>query len=305
MRTAFIDTILELAAKDPKILLMTADLGFTVLEKFGKAFPGRFINVGVAEANMMGLATGLALDGWKPYVYSIATFASMRGYEQVRNGPVLHQLPVRIIGTGGGFAYGHAGITHFALEDYAIFRTLPGMNVISPADPAQTRTALLETVDLPGPIYFRIGKGGNPVVAGLNGRFKLGDLERVRGGKDAVLVCTGPITPAVVDAAAELERQGVQVSVLVAATLSPVGAMKLGAQLDSFPVVVTVEEHFIRGGLGSLIAEVLTQRATRARLVRLGVDEMITGVSGSMDFLRRRAGLAPDQIAARVIEALR
>ena len=305
MRAAFIDTILELAAKDPKILLMTADLGFTVLEKFSKAFPGRFINVGVAEANMMGLATGLALDGWKPYVYSIATFASMRGYEQVRNGPVLHQLPVRVIGTGGGFAYGHAGITHFALEDYAIFRTLPGMTVISPADPAQTRNALLETVDLPGPVYFRIGKGGNPGVAGLSGRFKLGDLERVRVGKDALLVCTGPITPAVMEAAADLERQGVQTTVLVAATLSPASAIKLGAQIDSFPVIVTVEEHFIRGGLGSLIAEVLTQRATRPRLVRLGVDEMITGVSGSMDFLRRRAGLAPDQIAARVIEALR
>ena len=305
MRTAFIDTIQELAAKDPKILLMTADLGFTVLEKFARAFPGRFVNVGVAEANMMGLATGLALDGWKPYVYSIATFASMRGYEQVRNGPVLHQLPVRVIGTGGGFAYGHAGITHFALEDYAIFRTLPGMTVISPADPAQTRNALLETVDLPGPVYFRIGKGGNPAVAGLNGRFKLGDPERVRIGKDALLICTGPITPVVVEAAAELERQGVQATVLVAATLSPASATKLGAQIDSFPVIATVEEHFIRGGLGSLIAEVLTQKATRPRLVRLGVDEMITGVSGSMDYLRRRSGLAPDQIAARVMEALR
>lgn len=302
MRTAFIDTILELAAKDPKILLMTADLGFTVLEKFSKAFPKRFVNVGVAEANMMGLATGLALDGWKPYVYSIATFASMRGYEQVRNGPVLHQLPVRVIGTGGGFAYGHAGITHFALEDYAIFRTLPGMTVISPADPAQTRNALLETADLPGPIYFRIGKGGNPAVAGLDGRFKLGELERVRAGKDVLLISTGPIVPVVIAAATELERQGIQATVAVAATLS---AVQAGSQLDSFPLVATVEEHFIRGGLGSLIAEVLTQKATRPRLLRLGVDEMVTGVSGSMDYLRRRAGLAPDQIAATVIEALR
>jgi transketolase len=305
VRTAFIETILEMAAKDPKILLLTADLGFTVLEKFAKAFPGRFVNVGVAEANMMGLATGLALDGWKPYVYSIATFASMRGYEQVRNGPVLHQLPVRIIGTGGGFAYGHAGITHFALEDYAIFRTLPGMTVVSPADPAQTKSALLETAALPGPVYFRMGKGGNPAVPGLNGRFKLGDLERVRVGKDALLVVTGPITPVAVEAAAELERQGINAAVLVAATLGPVSAVKLGAQLDSFPVVATIEEHFVRGGLGSLVAEVLSQRGAKSRLVRLGVDEMITGVSGSMDYLRRRAGLMSDQIAARVVEALR
>jgi transketolase len=297
VRTAFIETLLELAAKDSKILLLTADLGFTVLERFAKAFPGRFVNVGVAEANMMGLATGLALDGWKPYVYSIATFASMRGYEQVRNGPVLHQLPVRIIGTGGGFAYGHAGITHFALEDYAIFRALPGMTVLSPADPAQTRSALLETASLPGPAYFRIGKGGNPVVPGLNGRFKLGDLERVREGKDVLLIATGSMAPIAVEAAAELDRQGVQAAVSVAATLNPAPSVKL----VGFPLVVTLEEHFVTGGLGSMVAESLGA----SQLLRLGVEEMTTGVSGSLDFLRRRAGLMPDQIVARVLEALR
>jgi transketolase len=305
VRTAFIETLLDLAAKDPRVLLLTADLGFSVLERFAKAFPGRFVNVGVAEANMMGLATGLALDGWKPYVYSIATFASMRGYEQVRNGPVLHRLPVRIIGTGGGFAYGHAGITHFALEDYALFRALPGMTVVSPADPAQTRTALMETAELPGPAYFRIGKGGNPTVPGLGGRFKLSEVERVSEGKDLLLLATGSIVAVAADAAADLAREGVQAAVAVAATLNPPPEASLIRLARDFPLVVTVEEHFSRGGLGSMAAETLAAAPSRPRVLRLGVEEMTTGLTGSMDYMRGRAGLTRAGIAARAMEALR
>src|SRR5258708_37372003 len=130
---------MQLSQKDKRICLLTGDLGFTVLERFAAASPERFFNVGAAEANMMGLATGLALDGWVPYVYSIATFASMRGYEQIRNGPVLHHLPVRIIGIGGGVSYGHAGAPHYALEDFSLIRALPSSAVIAPAHPGQTR----------------------------------------------------------------------------------------------------------------------------------------------------------------------
>jgi transketolase len=305
VRTAFIETLLELATKDSRVILLTADLGFTVLERFADAFPGRFVNVGVAEANMMGLATGLALDGWKPYLYSIATFASMRGYEQFRNGPVLHRLPVRLIGIGGGFAYGHAGITHFALEDYAILRSLPGLTVLSPADPGQTRKALRDTAGLPGPIYYRIGKGGNPTLPGLEGRFALSDLESVRDGTDLLLLTTGPIAPVVAEAAEDLQQQGVMAAVAVAATLHPAPKEALIRLAAQFPLVVTVEEHFIRGGLGSMAAEVLAGLPSRPRLRIIGVDEMTTGISGSMEFMRRRTGLTRDQIAAAVLEELR
>lgn len=305
MRTAFIETLMEIAAKDSRVLLLTADLGFTVLERFAEAYPGRFVNVGVAEANMMGLATGLALDGWRPYVYSIATFASMRGYEQFRNGPVLHRLPVRVIGIGGGFAYGHAGITHFALEDYAILRALPGLTVVSPADPGQTRTALRETAGLPGPVYYRIGKGGNPTLPGLEGRFVLSGVDRIREGKDLLLLTTGPIAPEVANAAEALARQGVQATVAVAATLSPAPKEALTRLASDFPLVVTVEEHFATGGLGSMAAEILSGLARRPRLRILGVTEMTVGIGGSMEFMRDRAGLTAERIAATALEELR
>ncbi|HVR83825.1 MAG TPA: transketolase C-terminal domain-containing protein [Planctomycetota bacterium] len=305
MRTAFIETLLDLARKDDRVMLLTADLGFTVVERFAKEFPGRFVNVGVAEANMMGVATGLAMDGWVPFVYSIATFASMRGYEQVRDGPVLHQLPVRIIGIGGGFAYGHAGITHFALEDYAIFRTLPGMTVISPADPDQTRAAIQQTAALPGPVYFRIGKGGNPALPGLGGRFRLQAVERIGEGRDVLLLTTGQIATVAAEAAAALEKEGIRVTLGVAATLEPAPVESLAALGREFPIAVTLEEHFVTGGLGSLAAEVFSSSGAGPRLLRLGVQEMTLGITGSAEFLRRRCGLSLDQIVDRIRTAVR
>lgn len=305
MRTAFAETMLDLAAEDPQVVLLTADLGFGVLEPFAQKFPDRFVNVGVAEANMIGLATGMALDGWRPYVYSIATFASMRGYEQIRNGPVLHQLPVTIIGTGGGFAYGHAGITHFALEDFAILRALPGMTVIAPADPPQTRSAIRAAAALPGPVYFRVGKGGNPTLPALGGRFRLSEVECVVEGKDLLILATGSMVPAAVSAAQLLERQGIRAAVGVAATIHPAPKESLQRLAEPFPLVLAVEEHFTVGGLGSMVAEALSERPVRPQLLRIGVNDMGGGVGGSAEYLRQLAGLTPGQIAARADEALR
>src|SRR5205807_8481796 len=152
MRRAFTNMLVELAEHDPRIMLLTGDLGYLALEPFSERFPDRFFNVGVAEQNMVGLATGLAEAGFIPFVYSIVTFASLRPYEFIRNGPILHRLPVRIVGVGGGFEYGSAGTTHHALEDLGVMRTQPGLTVIAPADSQQTRTAMRRTWDLPGPI---------------------------------------------------------------------------------------------------------------------------------------------------------
>jgi len=305
VRTAFIESLIDQARRNPRLMLLTADLGFTVVERFAREFPSRFINVGVAEANMIGVATGLALDGWIPYVYSIATFASMRGFEQVRDGPVLHQLPVRIIGIGGGFAYGHAGITHFALEDYAIYRALPGMTVISPADPAQTRSMMRQIEALPGPVYCRLGKGGNPELPGLGGRFSLDGIERIGDGQDVLLLSTGSIAVQVAEAAADLAHEGIRATVGVAATLHPGPVEALERLGRAFPLVVTIEEHFVTGGLGSLAAEVYSRGGSGPRVQRLGVNEMTLGISGSADFLRARVGLSRPQIVDSVRSALR
>src|SRR5271157_1585672 len=182
MRTGLIKTLIELAAEDDRIMLVTGDLGWSVVDRFAREFPGRFLNVGVAEQNMAGLATGLARDGMVPYLYSIATFSTMRCYEQFRNGAVLHNLPVRLIGIGGGFSYGHAGPTHYALEDLTILRTQPAVTVIAPADSSQTCGALRSLAEHPGPVYYRIDKNERPDLPGLEGRFCLGRPELVQTG---------------------------------------------------------------------------------------------------------------------------
>ncbi|NDJ62912.1 MAG: 1-deoxy-D-xylulose-5-phosphate synthase, partial [Chloroflexi bacterium] len=182
MRKTFANTLVELAAQDDRIVLLTGDLGFMVLEPFAEAFPDRFINVGVAEQNMIGLATGMAEAGMIPFVYSIVTFATLRPYEFIRNGPVLHQLPVRVVSVGGGYEYGSGGPTHHGLEDVGVMRVLPGMTVVAPADYQQARAALLATWDSPRPLYYRFGKNDQYAVPGLDGQFALGRAVTVRDG---------------------------------------------------------------------------------------------------------------------------
>lgn len=220
MRSAFAQGLLDLAAEDERIVLLTGDLGFAVLEPFAERFPDRFWNVGVAEQNMVGLATGLAEAGCTPYVYSIATFASMRGYEFVRNGPILHALPVRVVGVGGGMDYGHNGATHYAVEDAGIMRVQPGIAVVAPADPQQTRTALPALQRLPGPVYLRLGKESQP-VPGLDGRFALGRSERIGDGRDVALVALGGMAATAVEAADRLAADGVEAAVHVVSSLNP------------------------------------------------------------------------------------
>src|ERR1700689_2895267 len=187
-----------------------------VLEPLAERLPGRFMNVGVAEQNMVGVATGLAEAGYIPFVYSIATFASMRPYEFIRNGPLLHSLPVRIVGVGAGLDYGHNGVTHYALEDVAIMRAQPEMTIIAPADPAQAVAALRCSLELPGPIYFRIGKSSR-AVAELDGRFELGRLDRLGEGEDVAIVALGTMAGEAVQAAERLAVQGISAGVAVVA----------------------------------------------------------------------------------------
>lgn len=304
MRKALTETLIEIAKSDPRLVLMTADLGFMVLEPFQERFPDRFFNVGVAEANMVGLATGLASCGYIPYVYSIATFASMRAYEQVRNGPVLHRLPVRIVGIGGGFEYGYGGITHHALEDLAIARVQPGLSVVAPADADQARNAIRVTYDLPGPVYLRLGKRDDYAIPKLDGRFRLGRCEVVRKGGDLVILSLGSITQRAVDAAENLAVQGIHATVVVVSSLRPAPTEDIAELLLRCKLAVTVEEHYVEGGLGSLVAEVLSERGINCTLVRCGVKEPAPIGWGSEDYLRDVAGLSAEQLTKTMCAAL-
>jgi transketolase len=304
MRRAFVRELAEIAERDARILLITGDLGFSVVEPFADRHPDRFFNAGVAEQNMVGLATGLAESGFIPFVYSIATFAALRPYEFVRNGPVLHNLPVRIVGTGGAFDYGTAGPTHHALEDVGIMRMQPGLAVICPADAQQTTSALHATWDLPGPIYFRVGKDETTCVAGLDGRFRFGGAELVRDGTDLLLLTTGSIAADTVAAAEALAGEGVSCAVLVVATLNPPPVVELAGALARVPVAVSVESHYVTGGLGSLAAEVIAEAGLACRLSRCGVRRGFDGVCGSEGWLAARHGLSVEGLVRSAREAL-
>jgi transketolase len=298
VRAAFASTLAELAERDERILLLTGDLGYKALEPFSERFPRRFFNAGVAEQNMVGLATGLAECGYLPFIYSIATFASLRAYEFIRNGPVAHRLPVRIVGVGGGFDYGSAGPTHHGLEDVGVLRLQPGLTILAPADCPQTRTILQDTWDLPGPIYYRLSKDDSLVTPGLEGRFSLGRAEVLRKGPDILLLVAGSLATEAVAAADALAKSGIEPTLAVVSTLSPAPADDLRGRIESFEDVVTVEDHYAAGGLGTIVAEIIAGFGASCRLVRLGAKEGTDGVSGSLPYLRRRHGLTRDGIVA-------
>lgn len=304
MRGAFITTLAELAKSDDRICLLTGDLGFTVVEPFAERFPDRFFNVGVAEQNMVGVATGMAEAGFIPFVYSIATFATLRAYEFIRNGPVLHELPVRIVGVGGGFEYGSAGFTHHALEDIAVMRVLPNLTVIAPADYAQAASALRATWDSPGPVYYRLGKDDQRSVHGLNGSFELCRIDRIRDGGDVAIVTMGAIAREALAAVDDLETGGIACTVLIVSTLSPPPSVQLADMLAGFRSIVTVEAHNEIGGLGSLVSEVIAEHALGCRVIRIGVSGQGRELNGSESFLNHAHGLDADQIAARVRSVL-
>jgi transketolase len=304
MRGAFANTLTELAERDRRVMLLTGDLGYMALEPFAEKHPDRFVNVGVAEQNMVGIATGLAEAGFLPFVYSIVTFATLRPFEFVRNGPVLHNLPVRVVGIGGGFEYGHAGPTHHGTEDVGVMRTLPGMTVVAPADHRQARTAIEATWDLPGPIYYRLGKDDKTVVPGLNGRFKLGRADTIRDGRDVLLVTMGAVATEAVSAANLLAARGVQAAVMIVASVNPPPVDDLAIAAARAPLVVTVEAHSVTGGVGSLAAETIADRGLGCRLIRCGVRTAPDGRSGGTDYYHRVHGLNGAAVAEMALNAL-
>lgn len=303
MRNEFVDELLALAEEDERVMLLTGDLGFMVLEQFEKRFPDRFVNCGVGEQNMVGVATGLAEAGFVPFVYSIATFSALRPYEFIRNGAALHDLPVRVVGVGGGFDYGHNGITHFALEDYAVMRTQPRVATVAPADADQARSALRATAARPGPIYFRISKRGD-ALPGLDGRFELGRLETVREGADAAILAIGSIAHEAVAAAEQLAESNIDVTVALVSSFNPSPVEEIAALLAEMPAVLTVEAHYRDGGLGSLVAETIAERGISCRLLRAGVDRMPAAETGSQAFLEDRHELSSRHLAKQLERAL-
>ena len=305
MRDAFVKTLIKEAEKDKKIFLLTGDLGFTVFEEFRDKFPERFINVGVAEQNMMAMAAGLALSGKTVFAYSIATFATMRAFEQIRNDISVHRAAVTVVGSGAGLCYGHAGITHHAIEDLSLMRAIPGMTILCPADPFETVWATRQAIKLKKPVYLRLGKKGEPVIYQKTPKLRLGKGRILRKGKDIAILGIGNLVFNALQTARILSQKNIQAAVVSIHTLKPIDADLVRKFSQKFPFLITIEEHNIIGGLGSAVAEVLAEEKQKARLVRLGIPDRFVYKIGSQDFLREKLGLTPEQIAEKIYQLMK
>lgn len=305
MRKTFINTLTELAEKDKHIMLLTGDLGFMVMEPFFNRFPDRFINVGVAEQNLIGIASGLAESGMIPYVYSITPFAVLRPYEFIRNGPIYHHLQVRIVGVGGGFEYGHDGISHFGIDDIGVLRVQPGINIFAPADYQQADNIFKKTWDLPGPIYYRLSKDEKTVIPGLSGEFKIGEAQLIGHGKDVLFITLGPIASEAVKAIEKLESMGITSTLMIASSINPPPFSVLKKSIPQFKSVITVEAHYINGGLGSLISEFVAGRNDDCTVLRCGIETMPNGQIGTQEYLLQKYGISSGVLVKKAVSLVK
>lgn len=306
MRNAFIRRLSELAPSDPRIFLITADLGFGVLDEFERRFPRQFLNVGVAEQNMTAVATGLALEGHVVFTYSIGNFPTLRCFEHLRNDVCYHQGSVKVVSVGGGFSYGQLGMSHHATEDLSLLRALPGIEVCAPGTAYEAGAAVDALLARPGPAYLRLERAAAGFVDDDTNRFEFGKARRLREGSDVTLVGSGGVVAEVVAAADLLRGEGIACRVLSLHTLKPLDTGALWAAAAETGGIITIEENTVLGGLGGAVAEACLEHPVRPRIfTRLGIRDTYVAVVGDQSYLRAHTGIDSASIAATVRRLLR
>lgn len=291
MRNAFIQELVALARQHPQIALVVGDLGYSVIEPFADEFPDRFINAGVAEQNMTGLAAGMASEGYHVFTYSIANFPTFRCAEQIRNDVDYHRLAVTVVAVGGGLAYGALGYSHHAVQDYALLRAMPNMLIAAPGDPLEVRACLRYLVAHPGPSYLRLGKAGEPCFHAAPPQLEPGRWLTLRAGAGGLaLLSTGAALGLAMDWAQQPELRDAAVCSLPLWSLAckPLQV----AQLHPYRRVLTVEDHLLDGGFGSWMLEAAAAASgLRTRVQPLALSAEVCGTVGSQQCLNRLGGL--------------
>lgn len=300
MRTAFIERLCELAAEDERIWLVCGDLGYSVLEVFADRFPSRFLNAGVAEQNMTGVAAGLALMGKTVFTYSIANFPVMRCLEQIRNDVCYHDLNVKIVSVGGGLAYGSHGYTHHGVEDLAVMSAMPNLCVAAPADPIETRQITEMIAARSGPAYLRLGKAGEPLLHAPDSRLSFGKAFQVADGSDLTIISTGGMLGTVLQSAQVLQQHRISPRIVSMPFLIPLDRESITDAVNNTGGIITVEEHG-PGGLGTAVAEVIAEEGLATRFHSLRLARTPIRISGSQESLRSAQNLSPEGIAATAI----
>lgn len=306
MRKTSLDLIYELAKKDKRIFFIGSDPGVDTLNQFKKEMPERFFVEGVAEANLVGVAAGLAMEGKIVFANTIATFLSRRCFEQIVLDLGLHKTRVRLIANGGGLVYAPLGPTHLAIDDIAILKTVPNMTIIAPCDADEIRRLMPQTVEYPGPIYIRLAKGYDPIVSNDEAPTIIGKAIQRGNGKNALIVTTGITLRLGLEAQAELLKEGIDVTVLHLHTVKPLDREAIIIQIKEIPVVVSIEEHIINGGLGSAVAEIVAEESfdEPKEFKRIGIPDVFAHHYGSQNDLMNTYGISTDNII-KTIKQLR
>ncbi len=302
MRDTFVNKLMQLAEKDRHVMLITGDLGFGVLKPFWETYPDQFINAGIAEQAMTGLAAGLAIEGKTVFTYSIGNFPTLRCLEQIRNDCAYHDANVKIVCVGGGFTYGALGMSHHATEDVAIMRALPGVTLFTPSDPMETGRCVELIYETQGTCYLRLGRGGEKQIHEGKCTFNVGEAVLGRAGCRIVFLVAGAIAGEVFAAAERLDQKGIRPAIYTFPTVKPLDTATILRSALEFDHIVTIEEHNIVGGFGSAVAEILSATSKpRAVLTRIGLEDTYSSIVGSQEYLRDRYGMSADKIVAKVL----
>lgn len=306
MRKTCLDMVYNLAKTDKRIFFIGSDLGFGTLKAFKEEMPDRFFMEGVSEANVIGMAAGLALEGKIVYVNTIATFITRRCFEQVILDLCLHNVNVRLIGNGGGLVYAPLGPTHEAIEDIAIMRACPRMTIVAPADAEEMKRLMPLTVDHHGPMYIRLGKGFDPIVTNDDMPFEIGKVFPIRQGNDVLIVSTGICLKLALEAANQLDGLGIRAGIVHAPTIKPLDSETIINLISNCRAVITIEEHSIIGGLGSAVAELIAEANFDAvkKFKRIGLPDVFPDEYGSQDSLMDKYGISSDSLINNVLKLL-
>ena len=294
MRSLFANEITNLAEKHEDIVLLSGDIGNKMFDSFKEIAPSRFFNCGIAEANMMSMASGMALSGLRPYIYTITPFTTTRCLEQIKIGAAYHDSNVVIVGTGSGLSYAELGPTHHSLEDIAILRAIPGIRILTPSDPLELKIQLIETINLKGPTYIRIGKKGEPNLYDDSSNLGIGKANILREGRNILVLTIGPIVSEALQAVDELISKDMSIAISTMGSIRPLDINFLERMLErGYKNWVTLEEHGLVGGLGSTILEWASDRKVldQIKLTRLGVDNKFIHKLGNQSYTRKILGI--------------
>lgn len=298
MRNAFADEIAKLSVTNKELVLLSGDIGNRLFDEFKSLASDRFINCGIAEANMLGMAAGLALSGFRPVVYTITPFVTTRCLEQIRVDVCYHNLPVIIVGTGSGLAYAQLGPTHHSCEDIAFLRAIPKMTVFCPADSVELSLGLKSALKLNGPLYLRLGKKGEPIIHKAIPNFELGKAITLKEGKDVCLISTGTVSSVALDSASYLDKLGISTRVESFHTIKPLDTVRLNEIFYRYPLIATIEEHSKIGGLFGAVSEWYAQQRDKLGiLIPFAVKDEFLHEIGTQAYARKKFGLTAENIS--------